>query len=1497
MANYNGTNGDDVFAGTPDGDSAIGNGGNDQLSGAGGDDYLEGDDGDDALDGGDGADTLDGGPGSDQLTGGAGDDFIFGGTGNDQLTGGSGDDVLRGDDGNDSLVGGDGNDLMRGGAGVDSFNGGSDRGGELSFVSAYGDTVSFLESKATQGVVADLRIDQIYNDGFGNAEIMSGIESFGGGTAFADEFYGNDGINHLEAALGDTTLGFGGDDYIIVRAAPALVDGGAGIDRMVLALSGSLVPGSNGSSVAVQAPTMSQGYQVDLAAGTLVDGNGHSGSVAGIEQVVGTSLGDALLGSSGDDWFSPGAGSDTIDGRGGIDTVSYAGDPYDYWNSYKGGMFIDLAAGQAVETFADHQTTGSSPFIYGVPPGGTTGSGATAQSTDTLAGIENVAGTGLGDTIYGDAADNRIAPGAGNDIVDGRGGIDTIDYSSARAAVSVNLATGVANEQGTGETEFTTDGGFFGTILRADDYSASTDQLANIENAVGSGFADTLVGGSGANRLEGGGGDDVLTGGAGADTLDGGAGTDTVDYSAESGSGGVTVNLRTTEIYGASIAFGPQRGLDTYGSYDSVLNIENVKTGGGNDSVYGDGGANRIETGAGADYLNGGGGDDQLYGGAGFDTLSPTGLGHSIADGGADSDTLFLDWSGATAAIVLNAPSGTASGGYSGSIADDGARSVDFTGIETFYITTGSGNDVIRTGGNGDTVHLGAGADQATGGGGSDQLFGEAGDDVLSFSGLGHVFANGGADYDRLVIDWSDATSSVASTTPSGTVMNGYSGSIGDGGARSADFFGIESFDITTGSANDVVRTGGGDDIVHLGAGNDIVYLGSGDPGSSIGSGNDVADGGADVDGISVDLSAAAASVVWNLATNSYSGPLGAFTNFEYFVSLTSGSGNDRITTSTLALDDAVMGGAGADIITVYAGHDGVNGGLDNDLLVIDYSAATDAVTTSNIQTGSGGGSGWQGIVSDGGSRGVFFDNIERLDLTTGSGNDFVSGAGGADTIRTGLGADTLSGGDGNDILNGGAGADQMAGGTGNDIYLVDDSGDVVTENAGEGTADEVQTALSGYVLPANVEKLTWTGAGGGDLRGNAGDNVLTGGGGNDFVRAQDGGNDNVSLGAGNDAVYFGASYTSADVVDGGSGSDQVGLQGYYANGVILGTLTGVETLVAMSGSDTRFGADGNSPSSYLIIAPDSTVAAGTQLMINASTLLPGENLTFDGHAETDGSFFIYGGKGIDFLTGGSGADVFFFAEDGRFTANDRVDGGAGQDVMVLRGNYSMVLSGTSIVNVETVVLNSGSDARFYAAGTAFSYDITTADNTVTAGQTMTFNGGQLSSAETLHFNGSAETDGNFRLFGGSANDVIKGGAGSDLIYGGLGADQLTGGAGADVFWLKSAAESSSTHFDTINDFTYGTDHIDLPFAVSGFADHQAVGQVDFATFDADIARLVDGDLNPFGAIELTTHGGDVGDRFFLVVDADGDGAYHANLDYVIELPNVVVPPAPDIFV
>ena len=76
-------------------------------------------------------------------------------------------------------------------------------------------------------------------------------------------------------------------------------------------------------------------------------------------------------------------------------------------------------------------------------------------------------------------------------------------------------------------------------------------------------------------------------------------------------------------------------------------------------------------------------------------------------------------------------------------------------------------------------------------------------------------------------------------------------------------------------------------------------------------------------------------------------------------------------------------------------------------------------------------------------------DNGETVTGT--SGNDILPGLGGNDTI---------SGLAGDDRLDGGTGADTMNGGLGNDTYVVDNVGDVVTENPGEGT-DTVNTSIN----------------------------------------------------------------------------------------------------------------------------------------------------------------------------------------------------------------------------------------------------------------------------------------------------------------------------------------------------------------------------------------------------------------------------------------------------
>lgn len=119
----------------------------------------------------------------------------------------------------------------------------------------------------------------------------------------------------------------------------------------------------------------------------------------------------------------------------------------------------------------------------------------------------------LGAIVLGDAGDDTLDGGTGDDELVGNHGIDRVDYGTSGGPVTADLATGEATGDG-------------------------SDMLVGVEHLVGSPYDDSLTGDSNANEISGGEGndmmlgekgDDYLLGDAGDDLLDGGQDTDTLD--------------------------------------------------------------------------------------------------------------------------------------------------------------------------------------------------------------------------------------------------------------------------------------------------------------------------------------------------------------------------------------------------------------------------------------------------------------------------------------------------------------------------------------------------------------------------------------------------------------------------------------------------------------------------------------------------------------------------------------------------------------------------------------------------------------------------------------------------------------------------------------------------------------------------------------------------------------------------------------------------------
>ena len=244
----------------------------------------------------------------------------------------------------------------------------------------------------------------------------------------------------------------------------------------------------------------------------------------------------------------------------------------------------------------------------------------------------------------------------------------------------------------------------------------------------------------------------------------------------------------------------------------------------------------------------------------------------------------------------------------------------------------------------------------------------------------------------------------------------------------------------------------------------------------------------------------------------------------------------------------------------------------------------------------------------------AFVVNIAQNGITESIGNDTLTG---------GSANDKFDGLAGNDIIDGLTGADTMNGGLGNDVYMVDNTGDVVTESSSlAAEIDSIYSSVS-YILTANVENLSLTGSAAINGIGNALNNILTGN-----------STDNALIGG-----------AGIDKMTGGLGND------VYVVDRVGDTVTETSTLTSEIDSV-------NSSVSYLLKAHV-------------------ENLTLTGSAAINGT-----GNGLDntlignrlnnSLVGSAGNDTL----NGR-AGNDRLVGGKGLDVFCL--------TTAPIANVDTI--------------------------------------------------------------------------------------------------------------------------------------------------------------------------------------------------------------------
>ncbi|WP_159564425.1 beta strand repeat-containing protein [Budvicia diplopodorum] len=870
----------------------------------------------------------------------------------------------------------------------------------------------------------------------------------------------NYGRFQLASVMNDVSvLGGSGDDRIIAGHQLGIYDGGSG---------------HNG----VDYSGFGRALVIDLAKGETVfaaDGT-QQHRLTNIQEAIGSNHDDTLLGDGfdnvlrggmGNDRLAGGGGNNLLDGGSGVNSVSYA--------DATGRVFVDLGGGVA-----------SNNGLGG---------------HDSLLNIHNIIASRYNDVLVGDNGNNHIQGGGGDDLLMGLGGnnllnggagTNTVSYERDIAGVRVDILTGTANN------------GFGGT-----------DTLVNVQQAIGSSFADVLGsgrgyshigGGEGNDRLiihgdiaslailDGGSGDDLFIAGNGVNQFIGGGGFDKVDYG--QARSGIDVNLETGQVY--DNGFG---GMDTLDGISAIVGTRF---------------ADRFVLGNDHRYVEAGDGDDTII----------AGTGNNVVDGGTGFNT--LDYGRAVNAISVDLLSGT--------VSDNGFNGQDRLTDINRIVGTGF-NDVIASGNGDDAIYAGEGDDLLFGSLGSDVLSGGGGNDCLDYSRL-----TGGVTIDVMnsrstkslggVDTLSDFTQFTGSAGNDHFIMSkGHFTINGGSGTDTIDYSQFSAritvdFRIGRASAYDTANAGFGTQyftsiekivLPQVISGNgSVVYT------SHSGGLWAVSSNGADTFYVMG-------------GSNTFTGGGGldwvSYANAKSGVTVrVDASNNGMATVNGYGGQDVLNGIAylqGSSYDDYLAGNNILNGRNGNDILegtganALAYYREVGRGIVADLRTGT--------VSNDGYGRQDQLISINRI-YGSDSG-DIVYGNDSSNLINTYNGNDLIFGSKGNDSINGGDGSDTI------DYSLLDAgvNANLLTKIADKG--------VNGKDSITPIENLTGT-VFDDVLSGNAGNNILTGGGGNDMLigGAGDdlliGGNGSVTASYQTSTSGIHANLHTATVADGLGGTD-----------------------------------------------------------------------------------------------------------------------------------------------------------------------------------------------------------------------------------------------------------------------------------------------------------------------------------------------------------------------